>query len=37
MLVDSKRFASDCRLINLEESIFRNDAAIGWNDGTLSR
>jgi hypothetical protein len=35
MLVDSERLASDGRLINLEEGVLGNDAAVGGNDGTL--
>jgi hypothetical protein len=35
MLVDGKRLAGDGRLIDLQESIFCYNAAVGGNDGTL--
>jgi hypothetical protein len=35
VLVDSKGLASDGRLINLEEGILGNDAAIGGDNGTF--
>jgi hypothetical protein len=35
VLVDSERLASDGRLVNLEEGIVGNDAAISGDDGTL--
>ena len=35
MLVDSERLPSNGRLVDLEESIFGNNTAIGGNDGTL--
>lgn len=37
MLVNSKRLASDGRLIDLEESIFGNNAAVGGNNSTLDK
>lgn len=35
VLVDSEGFTSDGRLVNLEESIFSDDATVGGDDGTL--
>lgn len=35
MLIDSKGFTSDARLIDLKESIFGNNTTISWNNGTL--
>jgi hypothetical protein len=35
VLVNSKRFTSDGRLIDLEESILGNDTTVSWNNGTL--
>jgi len=35
VLVNSERLASDGRLVNLEESIFGNNATVGGDDGTL--
>ena len=37
LFVDSKGFASNRRLIDLEEGIFGNDAAIGRNDCSLTK
>ena len=36
MLVDSKRLASNGRLVNLQEGVLSNDAAVSGNDGTLN-
>lgn len=35
VLVDSERFTSDSRLVDLEESILGDDAAVGGNDSSL--
>jgi hypothetical protein len=35
VLVDSEGLASDGRLINLQESVFGNNATVGGDDGTL--
>jgi hypothetical protein len=36
VLVNSKGFTSDCRLIDLEEGIFGNDSTVSGDNGTLS-
>lgn len=35
MLVDCERLTGDGGLIDLQESIFGNDSAVGWDNGTF--